>query len=315
MIPSSDIDFYGDTTRWFVARVININDPLQMGRVRIRIIGIHDNPQITEDYLPWAQVVIPVTEGASSGIGTNTGIKEQAQVFGVFLDGKNSQVPIVLGAMTKYEENIQEEVEQGNTQPSEARKSALVSGIHKNVQPPTEVDRIYLQGDTNAERCYNFLVTKEGLGLTPEQACGIIGNLCVESGAEINPQALNTTEGSFGIAQWNPAETAGDRFGKLRKFADSLNINVNSLYVQLLFIREEMIKESYLGLGELKRAKTAEDAALIFMRKYERPGYVREKDTKTGNLQIVIDETGNKKRLGQEERVAFAEEMYKKMST
>jgi len=77
MIPNNNIDFYGDHVRWFMGRVVNINDPLEMGRVCIRIFGIHDNPDIIEDDLPWAQVVIPITEGSSSGIGTNVGIKEQ----------------------------------------------------------------------------------------------------------------------------------------------------------------------------------------------------------------------------------------------
>lgn len=314
MIPGSDIDFYGDTTRWFVARVININDPLQMGRVRIRVVGIHDNPQITEDYLPWAQVLIPVTEGASSGIGANTGIKEQAQVFGMFLDGKNSQIPVVLGAMSKYEENVELDPD-ATSRVGNAAKASLQSGLDQNLLPPDQIDKEYLQGDTNAERCFNFLITKEGLGLTPAQACGVIGNFCVESGPEINPIAQNPTEGSFGIAQWNPSKNAGNRFGELRKFSDSLNLTYTSLYAQLLFLRDEMIKQGYLGLGELRRTTTPKEAALVFMRKFERPGYKKEKDISTGLEKNIRGDDGEDLRLGQDERVNFAEELFRKMTT
>jgi len=313
MIPGSDIDFYGDTTRWFVGRVININDPLQMGRVRIRVVGVHDDPQITEDYLPWAQVLIPITEGASSGIGANTGIKEQAQVFGMFLDGKNSQLPVVLGAMAKYEPNVDRDVE-SNFQAGNAAKSNLQTGVDKNLLPPDQVDREYLQGESNVERCFNFLITKEGLGLTPAQACGIIGNFCVESGAEINPIALNAGEGSFGIAQWNPAEAAGNRLAELQKFSDSLNLSYTSLYAQLLFTKHELVRFGYLGLGELRKTTTPKDAALVFMRKYERPADLKERDT-NGHIKSVRDAEGNTVRLGQDERVGFAEELFRKMTS
>ena len=311
MIPGSDIDFYGDTTRWFVGRVININDPLQMGRVRIRIVGIHDNPEITEDFLPWAQVVIPVTEGASSGIGANTGIKEQAQVFGIFLDGKNSQVPIVVGSMSKYEENIDLEGDEvGN-----AAKSNLQSGVDKNKLAPDIVDREYLQGTSNAERCFNFLITKEGLGLTAAQACGIIGNFCVESGPTINPIAQNSTEGSFGIAQWNPAEAAGNRLGQLQLFANSVNVTYTSLYAQLLFLKHELVKFSYLGLGELKQTTTPKEAALVFGRKFERPEQEKKKDPATGIESFKLDENGDRIMFGQQDRIDFAEEMFRKMTS
>ena len=71
MIPSSS-DFYGDDVRWFVGTVISINDPKKLGRVRVRIHGLHPNntEDVKESDLPWAQSLIPVTEGGSSGIGS-----------------------------------------------------------------------------------------------------------------------------------------------------------------------------------------------------------------------------------------------------
>ena len=71
MIPSAKKEYYGDETRWFIGRVISVNDPLKLGRVQVRIYGIH--PESTGDVstgdLPWASVSVPITEGGSSGIG------------------------------------------------------------------------------------------------------------------------------------------------------------------------------------------------------------------------------------------------------
>jgi len=82
--------YYGDETRWFVGVVQSTNDPLTQGRVRVRIFGVHSAniKDIPDEALPWAQVVAPITHGGTSGLnGTPVGIKQYAQVFGIFLDG------------------------------------------------------------------------------------------------------------------------------------------------------------------------------------------------------------------------------------
>ena len=98
-------EFYGDSTRWFIGVVVDNNDPLRLDRVRVRIHGVHgaDTSTIDTPDLPWAQVAIPVTEGGSSGLGANSQLKVRAQVFGLFLDGQNSQLPLVLGSIPKIE--------------------------------------------------------------------------------------------------------------------------------------------------------------------------------------------------------------------
>ena len=65
-------EFYGDDHRWFFGTVINAQPPSGLeGRVKVRINGVH-NPstgEIPEKDLPWAQVLIPTTEGGVSGYG------------------------------------------------------------------------------------------------------------------------------------------------------------------------------------------------------------------------------------------------------
>lgn len=99
-------DFYGDETRWWVGVVESVNDPIKQGRVKVRIYGIHSasSEDIPISALPWAQVVAPVTQGGTSGLyGTPVGVQPYAQVFGIFLDGKHSQLPLVLGSIPRID--------------------------------------------------------------------------------------------------------------------------------------------------------------------------------------------------------------------
>jgi len=111
MIPSNFIEYYGDQTRWFLGEVVEVkddHDPLKLGRVKVRVYGVHDSKIVGgEDYsisdkdLPWAQIVVPVTQGVHEGKGQYLGILKGTQVFGMFLDGKSSQLPMVIGTVPK----------------------------------------------------------------------------------------------------------------------------------------------------------------------------------------------------------------------
>lgn len=107
MIPTRYQDFYGDETRWFIGRIVSIQDPMQLGRVKVRIMGIHteNTNDIPDSALPWAQTILPITEGGTNGLGIHTGIQVNARVFGIFLDGTNSQLPLVLGSLPKLEDD------------------------------------------------------------------------------------------------------------------------------------------------------------------------------------------------------------------
>ena len=99
MIPSNFIEFYGDQSRWFLGEVVDVKDPKQLGRVKVNVFGVYDD--ILPADLPWAQIVVPVTTGIHEGKGQNLGILVGTQVFGMFLDGKNSQLPMVIGTVPK----------------------------------------------------------------------------------------------------------------------------------------------------------------------------------------------------------------------
>lgn len=95
-------DFYGvQKFIWWTGVVENINDPLKIGSIQVRIIGLHpfldetgtpNKTLLPTDKLPWAQVMLPIT-----GANMTNGPREGEWVFGFFQDGEYAQMPVVMG--------------------------------------------------------------------------------------------------------------------------------------------------------------------------------------------------------------------------
>ena len=86
----------------FVGVVENRADPHKLGRVQVRIYGVHpeDKTAVPTEDLPWAMVVNPITSGSMSGVGRSpTGLLEGSWVFGIFTDERKLQVPFILGSL------------------------------------------------------------------------------------------------------------------------------------------------------------------------------------------------------------------------
>lgn len=88
-------DFYGTSFVWWMGRVEQIvNEPLLVGRARVRIFGLHsdDKVAVPTESLPWAQILLP-----TNGSTTFSMPEENSWVWGFFQDGKNSQIPVIMG--------------------------------------------------------------------------------------------------------------------------------------------------------------------------------------------------------------------------
>ncbi len=71
-------------------------------RYKVRILGYHtDNAlELTDDDLPWAPVMLPVTAGGGTGGSSQSSqIRQGNFVFGFFLDGEDAQQPIIMGIL------------------------------------------------------------------------------------------------------------------------------------------------------------------------------------------------------------------------
>lgn len=86
---------------WFLGIVEDTNDPLMLGRVRVRAFREHDQT-IETDKLHWAISMMPTTSPSVTGIGVSpNNLLVGSYVFGFYLDGHEKQYPAVLATWHK----------------------------------------------------------------------------------------------------------------------------------------------------------------------------------------------------------------------
>ena len=298
--------FYGDITRWFVGRVVNhTGDPLQLGRVQVRIVGIHDNPEIEMGMLPWASVMLPSTESGRE-YGRPPRLMTGAQVFGIFLDGKQSQVPLVLGSIPHIVMANSNQLA-GNSQPGSANGSSSGSTPAGDVPSISEAIRnAQGNGNTYEEQIFNFFFNLKEY--SSAQIAGIVGNLYVESGgfAEdvVTTQRRGDNGKAHGIAQWHP-----DRWNPFVQWSNVNGYNPYTVNGQMRWVAQELDGSEARAKARLLKTTTAEHAAIEFMRHYERPQKFSDpsefRDPPHDPSGSVVG-----RRAGEAERVAHAVRIY-----
>lgn len=93
----------GKSFVWWFGVVEGRGDPLQIGRVRVRIYSWHspDKIRVPIEALQWAEVVSPITSAALGDVGQSpSGLLEGSWVIGFFKDGTEAQQPMVLGSLS-----------------------------------------------------------------------------------------------------------------------------------------------------------------------------------------------------------------------
>lgn len=231
-------EFYGDDYRWFFGTVINANPPAGLeGRVKVRINGVHspNTIDIPEKDLPWAQVLIPTTEGGSSGIGRIPQIVSGSLVFGIFLDGVSSQLPLVLGSLPRIEN------------PSDIQKGRRVSGndavdynqkrlLNIVVERLKEDDEQYGNVELRRQQSLKFFIDN---GYSLIHASAITGAL---EGASSFILYTDTPEDNQGIANWEKSSSVNSRYSQLIRFASRNNRSSDwKLFsIQLQFVLFEL---------------------------------------------------------------------------
>ena len=79
---------------WWTGIVEDRQDPLKLGRCRIRCLGWHspNKMQLPTNMLPWAIPSVPIN------VSNVYAPKEGDMIFGFFLDGESAQQPVMLGS-------------------------------------------------------------------------------------------------------------------------------------------------------------------------------------------------------------------------
>ena len=87
---------------WFTGVVESRNDPAELGRVQVRCLGYHTEDLIdipTED-LPWAHIMMPVTDPSMQGLGNSPSfLVEGTWVVGFFRDAVEKQQLVIMGSL------------------------------------------------------------------------------------------------------------------------------------------------------------------------------------------------------------------------
>ena len=102
-----EVNFIGkDGFFWWVGEVEDNEDPMELGRVKVRILGFYTNFQggtvadLPSSALPWATVLQHTSQAGNDGQGESSGqLQPGAIVMGFFMDGEHAQMPIVIGVM------------------------------------------------------------------------------------------------------------------------------------------------------------------------------------------------------------------------
>jgi hypothetical protein len=179
----------------FFGIVEDRDDPLMLGRVRIRIFGVHpdDKALVPTEDLPWAFPIMPITSANVSGIGnTPVGVLPGSTVVGFFADGMDRQIPMFFGTMSggTGHFSFSDVMQDTNREPTGPYNTPIAPG-----KAPLKAAQIQ-KGVWLAKR---MLQEWGSIGMKPYHAAAICGNLMQESNFSV---ATNTRSGAYGYAQW-----------------------------------------------------------------------------------------------------------------
>lgn len=123
----------------------------------------------------------------------------------------------------------------------------------------------------------------ESKGWTKEQAAGIVGNLAVESGFKTD--AVGDNGNAYGIAQWNK-KGSPERIDNFQKVMGK-SLYGSNFQEQLEFVNWELNNSEKAAGNRLRQATTADEAAAIVDKYYERSSGVHL-DRRQANAAAVL---------------------------
>ena len=157
-----------DGFRWWVGQIppIDSNGKQSNGggwgnRTKVRIFGYHpyNTTDLSNDDLPWAQILLPTTSGSGgANYAVNPKLRPGDVVFGFFLDGDNAQTPVIIGCFGRTDQVPSNEFiapfipftgytnkvsrPNGSLYPSEASEDNTKSQKSPRDVPPSVVNKI-----------------------------------------------------------------------------------------------------------------------------------------------------------------------------
>jgi len=191
-------DFMGkDGFSWFVGVVEDRNDPAKIGRVRVRVLGRHneDLTQVKTSDLPWAHVMHPVTDPSMQGLGhTPSFLTQGSWVVGFFRDTE-AQQPVIMGSLPGIPEN-QADSSKGFNDPRD--KDALQKDFAfspKYGPYPGSRKSGHETGEPDTNRLAQGLASETHNSLIERRADRLRGDPATVLGEESSDEEINDTTG------------------------------------------------------------------------------------------------------------------------
>jgi len=271
-------------------------DPLMLGRVRVRIVGLHthDKAELPTEDLPWAYKIQQTTSGAISGIGhAPVGVMEGTWVAIQFID-PDKQMPFVVGTLGGIPSNVIPPLESYEVveKPIPVTTSSgaplttsdgtpVMSGATEEVSPSVNVRSA--SEFTTSESLIAHLKDSEGFSATPYQDSAGVWTIGYGS-TFINGRAVTAT---------TPAVTRDEALFHVRdrltnEFEPAVKSAVRVPITQSMF--DALVDFAYnLGGGTLRRSsiitalntneyETAADNFLL---------YNKARNATTGELEVL----------------------------
>jgi|MDSZ01.3.fsa_nt_gb hypothetical protein len=158
-----------DGFRWWVGQVAPANvqgDQLAPrkgsdnwgNRLKVRIMGYHpfSKVDLPDEDLPWANIMIPSTSGTGgANFVKSVMLRPGDVVIGFFLDGETAQQPIIMGALSRTSEVLQD-------LPSESIGFVPFTGYTDKIAPPSGTLKANESGENTAEAQESPVTRKTG---------------------------------------------------------------------------------------------------------------------------------------------------------
>lgn len=169
--------------------VEDINDPLNLGRCKIRVPSIHGNITSADiQLLPWARYVSPLPTGVNKGTFITPEVKD---IVWVLFEGGSKQYPIYIGSTYGIINNISEVPleENDNIETTEVLyQSKDVNGKHATIKKTSDYF-LFKCGDSSIKIAFDGSINIHASGelnITSDSVINIVGS-------KVN--TINTEEG------------------------------------------------------------------------------------------------------------------------
>ena len=203
--------------------------------------------------------------------------------------GSSSVLNTVSNFFTQFGEKAFNGILTGNWDSNYNWDSSSSSSDSSSGSSDYSVQTINLNGNTNGEKIWNYLI---GKGLSPQGVAGLMGNLYQESGLSPNnlqnsyETSLGHTDTSYtsavdsgsytnfardkagyGLAQW----TTSGRKAALLNYKNQSGTSIGDLGMQLGFLSQELEKDYPTVWDTLNNTNSIQAASDMVLTKFERP--------------------------------------------